>query len=124
MWRERIAGLGLDPRHVVLLKLVAHQEGRSQLALGRQMGLPPSRMVAVVDELENLKMLERRPNPRDRRMRTLYLTDEGRRTLDAVDGLSGEHEGYMSRGLSRPEIRELARLLTVVAAEHGLTPEV
>ncbi|HYN98124.1 MAG TPA: MarR family winged helix-turn-helix transcriptional regulator, partial [Actinomycetota bacterium] len=117
LWRERMAGLGLDPRHVVLLRMVAAAEGRSQLALGRQMRLPPSRMVAFVDELEELGMVQRRPNPADRRVRALYLTDKGRQTLEAVVGVSAEHERQLTRGLSAAEVKELKRLLGRVADE-------
>lgn len=122
LWRERTESLGLDPRHVTLLRLVADEEGRSQLALGRQMGLPPSRMVAFVDQLEKLGMLERRLNPNDRRMRNLYLTDAGRATLEDVKALSAAHERHMTRGLSQPEIKELTRLLSKVASERGRAP--
>ncbi|HEX2149878.1 MAG TPA: MarR family winged helix-turn-helix transcriptional regulator [Actinomycetota bacterium] len=124
LWRERMARLGLDPRHVVLLRMVGAEEGRSQLALGRQMRLPPSRMVAFVDELEELGMLQRRPNPADRRVRALYLTDKGRQTLEAVMGVSAEHERQLTRGLSPAEVKELKRLLGRVADEQGLAPGV
>lgn len=124
VWRERMAELGLDPRHVVLLRFVGAEEGRSQLALGRRMRLPPSRMVAFVDELENLGMMERRLNRDDRRMRALYLTDKGRQTLEAVAKVSAQHERQLTKGLTRPEVRELIRLLSRVSEEQGLAPGV
>lgn len=116
--------LGLDPRHVVLLRLVGAEEGRSQLALGKQMRLPPSRMVGFVDELEDLGMLERRPNPDDRRMRALHLTEKGRQALEVVKEVSAAHEKHLTKGLSKPEVAELIRLLGRVAAEQGLSPGV
>lgn len=122
LWRGRMAELGLDPRHVVLLRLVGAEEGRSQLALGKQMRLPPSRMVAFVDELEDLGMMERRPNPDDRRMRALYLTDKGKRMLEEVMEVSAAHEKQLTKGLSKPEVAELIGLLGRVAEEQGLSP--
>jgi hypothetical protein len=41
LWKDRLAPLGVDPRHVVLLRHVAAAEGQSQQALGRAMQLPP-----------------------------------------------------------------------------------
>ena len=38
-------------------------------------------MVALVDRLEEGKLLERRPHPDDRRIRALYLTADGHETL-------------------------------------------
>lgn len=120
IWRERMGGLGLDPRHIVLLRLVGAEEGRSQLALGRQMHLPPSRMVAFVDELEDQQMLERRPNPNDRRMRALYLTEKGKETLDVVMKVSAEHEKQLTKGLEPGEVQELVHLLSRIAEEQRL----
>lgn len=124
LWRERMGELGLDPRHVVLLRLVGAEEGRSQLALGNQMGLPPSRMVAFVDELERLGLLERRANPDDRRVRALYLTAKGRQTLEAVMKMSAEHEKELTSGLSEPQVKRLRHLLSRMVEEQGLTPGV
>lgn len=124
MWRERMKELGLDSRHVVLLRLVSVEEGRSQLALGTQMRLPPSRMVAFVDELEDLGLLERRPNPDDRRIRALHLTDRGREVLNTVMKISAEHEADLTKGLSESEKAQLIGLLGKVAAAQGLAPGV
>ena len=124
LWSDRMAAIGLDPRHVVLLRLVAAEEGRSQQALGEQMRLPPSRMVGFVDELEVRGLLRRRPFPGDRRVRALYLTDAGRKALDEVMTVSAEHEKQMCRGLKRAERQQLIALLSRIAAEQGLAPGV
>jgi hypothetical protein len=63
LWKDRLAPLGIDPRHVVLLRHVAAAEGQSQQALGRAMQIPPSRMVALVDELERAGCLSGVPAP-------------------------------------------------------------
>jgi DNA-binding MarR family transcriptional regulator len=124
LWSERMAELDLDPRQVVLLRLVAAAEGKSQQALGEQMQLPPSRMVSFVDELENRGMLIRRSDPEDRRVNALYLTDEGREVLAKVMKVSAEHEARLCAGLGAEERKQLIELLSRVAAAQGLTPGV
>jgi DNA-binding MarR family transcriptional regulator len=124
VWGARMAALGFDPRHVVLLRLVAAEEGRSQQALGEQMRLPPSRMVSLVDELEGHGLLERRADPSDRRVRALYLTDESRRALDKVMRASAEHETEMCAGIERDEREQLIALLSRLVREQGLPPGV
>jgi DNA-binding MarR family transcriptional regulator len=120
LWQGRLAPLGLDPRHVMLLRHVAIAEGRSQQALGEAVQIPPSRMVALVDALEQRGLLRRRPDPNDRRVRTLHLTREGRRLLDKVMEISLEHERQLCKGLQPAEREQLITLLSRLAAEQGL----
>jgi DNA-binding MarR family transcriptional regulator len=120
-WKARLAPLGLEPRHVMLLRRLASDEGRSQQALGEALQIPPSRMVALVDGLEQRGLLRRRPSPNDRRVRTLHLTQAGRRLLGEVMEISLEHEQQLCRGLEPAEREQLITLLNRLAAEQGLT---
>jgi DNA-binding MarR family transcriptional regulator len=119
-WKARLAPLGLDPRHVMLLRRLAADEGRSQQALGDALQIPPSRMVALVDALEQRGLVMRQPSPNDRRVRTLHLTQEGRRLLGKVMEISLEHEQQFCRGLRPAEREQLITLLNRLAAGHGL----
>jgi DNA-binding MarR family transcriptional regulator len=120
LWKQRLAPLGVDPRHVVLLRHLAAAEGQSQQALGKAMQIPASRMVALVDELEQAGLLQRRPSPTDRRAHALRLTSEGQRMLDRLMRVSADHEEQLCAGLTRAERRQLVALLSRVAAERGL----
>jgi DNA-binding MarR family transcriptional regulator len=120
LWQGRLAPLGLEPRHVMLLRHVAIAEGRSQQALGEAVQIPPSRMVALVDILEQRGLLRRRPDPNDRRVRTLHLTRDGWRLLDKVMEISLEHERQLCKGLQPAEREQLITLLSRLAAEQGL----
>jgi DNA-binding MarR family transcriptional regulator len=120
LWQGRLAPLGLDPRHVLLLRHVAIAEGRSQQALGEALQIPPSRIVALVDDLEQRGLLRRRPDPRDRRVRTLHLTRDGRRLLGKIMEVGLEHERQLCSGLQPAEREQLIALLSRLAAEQGL----
>ncbi|MFD4871420.1 MarR family winged helix-turn-helix transcriptional regulator, partial [Streptomyces sp. NPDC058412] len=78
---ERVAALGLTPADVGLLRMVAGQPGRSQRALAEDLGVVPSRVVALIDVLEDKRLVERRRSVEDRRNHELHLTPEGRQTL-------------------------------------------
>jgi DNA-binding MarR family transcriptional regulator len=119
-WKVRLAPLGLDPRQVMVLRRLAGDEGRSQQALGDALQIPPSRMVALVDALEQRGLLRRRPSPSDRRVRTLHLTKEGRRLLSRVMEISLEHEQELCSGLQPANREQLLTLLNRLAAEQGL----
>jgi len=119
-WKVRLAPLGLDPRQVMVLRRLAGDEGRSQQALGDALQIPPSRMVALADALEQRGLLRRRPSPSDRRVRTLHLTKEGRRLLGEIMEISVEHEQELCSGLQPADRDQLLTLLNRLAAEQGL----
>jgi DNA-binding MarR family transcriptional regulator len=119
-FEERLAPLGIQPRHVGLLRLVAATEGQSQQALAERLHLPKSRMVWLVDDLEQHGLIERRRNPADRRAYALYLTPRGRRVVDEAMEVSAVHETDLLGSLQPTEREELAALLRRVAADQGI----
>ncbi len=119
-FRQLLAPLGLEPRQFAMLRHISLDEGRSQHALGEALHIPPSRMVALVDDLEGRGLLERRLNPADRRTRALHLTAKGRRLLERAVQTAQAHEQRVCGGLTPAQRRELLRLLNTVARDLGL----
>jgi DNA-binding MarR family transcriptional regulator len=119
-FHQVLAPLGIEPRHFLLLRFVAREEGRSQQALGEMLQIPPSRMVALVDQLEQRGLLERRANPNDRRARALHVTAEGRRLMGRAMQVAVEHETGLGASLSAEERGRLVALLQKLAAEMQL----
>jgi len=107
---------GLHPRHFGVMTMVAAQPGMSQNELHEKTAIDPSSMVAVIDELEAMGLAERRPHAVDRRMRTIFLTDLGRETLERVRGLAGELQREFFQALTAEERRTLHDLLRKLAA--------
>jgi DNA-binding MarR family transcriptional regulator len=114
--------LHLEPREFALLRAIAPAEGASQQAIGERLQIPPSRMVAFVDSLEQRGLLERRANPDDRRARALYLTGEGRQLLAAAFTLAAELEAELCAQLSSTEREQLLDALGRVGAQLGVNP--
>jgi DNA-binding MarR family transcriptional regulator len=108
---EALAPLGLDPREFLLLRFVAASEGQSQQALAERLAIPPSRMVALVDHLEESGFLERRPDPEDRRVRGLHLTRKGRGVLERAFKIAIDYETQLCAGINREERELLIDLL-------------
>jgi DNA-binding MarR family transcriptional regulator len=121
---ERLAPLGLSRPHVGILNVVGAGGGLSQQALGERLGILPSRLVLLVDELEERGLIERRDSPEDRRSYALHLTEKGRETLEAVGRVSRDHEASVCAALDDEERHQLASLLTKIAEEQGLSPGV
>jgi DNA-binding MarR family transcriptional regulator len=108
---ERLAKIDLQPPLFRILNLVDAAEGRSQQAIGEAIQVPPSRMVALVDELERRGLVERRPNPDDRRVRALYLTRKGRQKLARGREIAHAHEEALTAGLGPTDRDRLTQLL-------------
>ncbi|HZU40201.1 MAG TPA: MarR family winged helix-turn-helix transcriptional regulator [Solirubrobacteraceae bacterium] len=123
-FREQLAPAGLEPREFALLRAIAAEEGQSQQAVGERLQIPPSRMVAFVDALEQQGLLERRQNPTDRRARALFLTEAGHEKLAAAFMLAMAHERELCRELGAEEREQLLELLDRVARQLGLAPGV
>jgi DNA-binding MarR family transcriptional regulator len=117
---ERLAPLELNPRTFALLGRVDAAEGESQHALAAALRLPPSRMVSLLDELEKRGLVERRPDPADRRVRALHLTAAGRRLLEKAKKVAAEHEAEICADLDADQRRQLLELLGRVAASQDL----
>jgi DNA-binding MarR family transcriptional regulator len=120
----QLAPLELEPRQFALLRRVAAREGGSQQAMGERLGIPPSRMVALVDELEARELLERRPSPSDRRAHALYLTSAGKRLLAKATALAASYEGELTQDLDAAERSRLIAQLDLIAARLGVPPGV
>jgi DNA-binding MarR family transcriptional regulator len=107
---------GLHPRHFGVMTMVAAEPGMSQNELHEKTAIDPSSMVTVIDELEAMGLAERRPHAEDRRVRTIFLTDLGRQTLETVRGLAGELQREFFQALTAEERRTLHDLLRKLAA--------
>ncbi len=108
---ERMEEIDLQPPLFRVLNLVDAAEGRSQQAIGQAIEVPASRMVALVDELERRGLIERRPDPDDRRVRALFLTRKGREALTRGREIARAHERDLTRGMAAADRRRLIALL-------------
>jgi DNA-binding MarR family transcriptional regulator len=121
---DRVGPLGFTPPQTGLIHAIAGAPGRSQQAVAEQLGMHPSRVVALVDGLERDGILERRRNPQDRRNYALYLTDAGHTALARLKGVGAEHEVDLCAALTDDERIQLAQLLRRIADQQGLAPGV
>ena len=115
---EALEPLGIGPREFLLMRFVASAEGQSQQALAERLGVPPSRMVAMVDHLEEGGLVERRPDPGDRRVRGLHLTRKGRGVLDKAGAIAIDYETRLCAGINRQEREQLIDLLQKLQESH------
>jgi DNA-binding MarR family transcriptional regulator len=103
--------LGIGPRDFLLMRFVAASDGESQHALAERLQVQTSRMVALVDGLEEMGLMERQPDPEDRRVRRLFLTRKGRSVLEKAGKIAIDYETQLCAGINREEREQLIDLL-------------
>jgi DNA-binding MarR family transcriptional regulator len=108
---EALGTLGLTPALFGLLNVIGAREGAIQQELGSAMGIDPSTMVSLIDQLESAGLAERRPCARDRRAREIAITPKGRRLLERARGKISEVDDAVLDGLTAAERRQLDKLL-------------
>ena len=110
---------GKSRAYLVLMALAATgDKPPTQLELAGRFGLDRTVMTYLLDDLEGLGLLERRPNPQDRRSRHVILTDEGRAQLQRVRTELAAAEARLLAELSeeeRPRFRELLARVALTA---------
>jgi DNA-binding MarR family transcriptional regulator len=80
LWSSSSAALqsiGLTPALFAVLNYLQTHEGAIQQQIGSAMGIDPSTMVSLVDQLERAGLAKRRPQPQDRRAREVLITPKG-----------------------------------------------
>lgn len=74
---------GLTPQQAKVLRSLDRPHPMS--AMAGQLGCDPSNVTGLIDRIEHLGLVERTPDPRDRRVKLLSLTPAGRRLRDEAD---------------------------------------
>ncbi|ROO86051.1 DNA-binding MarR family transcriptional regulator [Actinocorallia herbida] len=122
---EGFGAADLRSSHYRLLAGLAEHGPASQAELGRRTGIDRSDVVAALNELAGKSLIERAPDPADRRRNVITLTPEGRRRLTELDGVLARIQDDLVAPLSPAEREEFVRLLTRVNDHHAQarTPE-
>jgi DNA-binding MarR family transcriptional regulator len=110
--RDAVADLPGGARGYLVLAVAGQGEPRSQLALAQHLGVDRTAMTYLLDDLEAAGLVERRPDPADRRARRVAPTPDGLALLcqvkatlrDVEDALLApldDQERVVLRGLLR-----------------------
>ena len=109
MWGYSVLlGLADDPEEPV----------RTQAALAQAIGADKTRLIPVLDELQDRGLIDRVPDPADRRARLLTLTRAGRRMRESIQKDIRENEERFLRVLSSAQRRAFLDGLQSLWEEH------
>ena len=109
------AGLGITPGEArTLLNIDALKDCR-QLELAARMGIEPMTVCSFLDKLQGLNLIERQPDPADRRAKRVTLTPASQPMIEA---LKIEIAGVLSvamAGLSPEQVNDFRHVLVTLS---------
>jgi DNA-binding MarR family transcriptional regulator len=117
---EGLGVLDLTPADAGILRLLRVEPGPSQQELATKLQIHPSRLVAILDNLEKRGLVERRAHAHDRRLYSIQLTKNGDEILEKIGKVAREHQDALLSALGKEERDALAVLLLKVADQQGL----
>ena len=119
-WAEQLAPWEITPFQWRALHTLARVDGGLRLKdLAERLRIAPRSATEVVDQLESAGLVDRTPDPGDRRAVIVAPTPSGLEIHDAVMSQRKERSEEYFAVLSPAEQDQLAALLTLLAGPHG-----
>jgi DNA-binding MarR family transcriptional regulator len=110
---------GLSMWGYIVLSALGRSPVRSQAALAEAIGADKTRIIPTLDDLQDRGYIERRPDPDDRRVRLLALTQSGRAAQAAAqEDIQRGEERWLGK-LSADDRRLFLRVLRQLSATDG-----
>lgn len=110
--RETLAPWDVSPSHSRSLGVLMSHGTMRLSELSDHLHIAPRSATEVVDGLEQRGLVERRPDPNDRRATLIALTDQGRRISEAIRSARHVEAERFFGGLSASDRTHLARILS------------
>ncbi|MET9227538.1 MarR family transcriptional regulator [Lentzea sp. NPDC003310] len=119
---EEITKFGISLRGQLVLQALATEEAqRTQLKLGAMLGLDKTTLTSELDKLERAGLVQRVPDPNDRRVRTPVITDKGLALQkEAGDALAEVERAFRSR-FTHDEMVVIRKVLQDLSRGEGPT---
>lgn len=109
---RRLKAAGVTLSQWLVLKQLWQREGRSQVELQELLGLERATVNGLVQRMARSELVESRPDPGDRRVQRIFLTERGRALEKITPAFEEEVNARALQGFSEDERAFFIRLLT------------
>ncbi|MBI5666695.1 MAG: MarR family transcriptional regulator [Chloroflexi bacterium] len=120
IYSQSIEPLGLTVIEWYILRALYEQDGQHASELARAVGRAATSFTPILDKLQHKDLIQRRPDPADRRAVRIYLTDKAQeyrqRVLETADQIEKTFQGMIENG-------DFATFKNVLAKLQELSPE-
>jgi DNA-binding MarR family transcriptional regulator len=107
------------PAHGSVMEQLDFEDGLRLTDLAKGAGMTPQAIGELVDQLESLGYVERRPDPADRRAKRIYRTQRARRASEAAVETALRIDGELSDQLGPDRLKALKRDLVRIVESRG-----
>ncbi|GED51461.1 MarR family transcriptional regulator [Brevibacillus borstelensis] len=115
--KARLSEYGVTPVQFVLLHVLWEKDGQKGVELGTRLRLDGATITGLLDRLEQMGLIERRPSPTDRRTNLIYLTPRGRELEKPLNEISDEVNREAMSIFREEELAMLKSMLTRLGLE-------
>ena len=121
IYAEALAEHDITPPQLFLLTSLGKQDGLRGCELAQQVCLDSSSLTGLIDRTERTGLVERRPDPDDRRAQRIFLTDAGRTRLVQLEPIVERvqtqiHEEFFS-GYEPAQVETFMQMLSQIREE-------
>jgi DNA-binding MarR family transcriptional regulator len=114
----RAAASGFELYDYSVLAILGEGDRATQATIADALTLDPSRLVALLDSLEERGMVVRQRDPQDRRRHVVSITDSGSRELARVRAIIRQFEDEFFAPLDAASREALHEMLGALAAQN------
>ena len=109
----------LRPAHGNAMEQLELEDGLRLTEMAARAGITVQSMGELVDDLETKGYLERRPDPKDRRAKRIYLTKRGRKNARMARQATSDVEDHLAELLGQQHYQQLRRSLQQIIASDA-----
>ena len=110
----RLSTFGITATQYVILAHLAKEDGLSQTKLGNRLYFDNPTVTGVIDRMERDGLVERRRDPRDRRVINIFLSDRAKGILSDINSIADEVNDRALDSCSARQKSELIDMLNTI----------
>jgi DNA-binding MarR family transcriptional regulator len=118
IYTNAVATIGLRPYQVAILQMLEAEGAMVQARLSDRLHIDKATMVTLLNELEQQRLVERRPHPSDRRAFEIHLLEAGQQRVREAEQVSVVATKQFFSALSPIEQQTLHELLSRLATNY------
>ena len=107
--------LDITPMHIRVLKIVDRKKPCTAVDIVDILGRDKGQVTRLINTLIDKGLIERAPNPNDKRSHYLSITDAGMTVVEEVMKIDADTVNKMTQNLKREELAEFERISELMA---------